>query len=45
VDQRSRLLKGTERLQDGSKRLEEARRVAMETGEFFFVFICDGSSY
>jgi hypothetical protein len=32
MDQRSRLLNGTERLQDGSRRLEEARRVALETG-------------
>ncbi|KAJ1551590.1 hypothetical protein HK096_007511 [Nowakowskiella sp. JEL0078] len=30
-DQRSRLLKGTDRLQDGSRRLEDARRLALET--------------
>jgi vesicle transport through interaction with t-SNAREs protein 1 len=32
MDQRSRLLQGTEKLQDGSRRLEEARRLALETG-------------
>ncbi|KAJ3120826.1 hypothetical protein HK098_004224 [Nowakowskiella sp. JEL0407] len=32
MDQRSRLLRGTERLQDGSRRLEESRRLALETG-------------
>ncbi|KAJ3008455.1 hypothetical protein HKX48_008510 [Thoreauomyces humboldtii] len=30
-DQRSRLINGTERLQEGSRRLEDARRLAMET--------------
>ncbi|KAI8917103.1 hypothetical protein PhCBS80983_g00112 [Powellomyces hirtus] len=30
-DQRSRLLNGTERLQEGSRRLEDARRLALET--------------
>lgn len=42
MDQRSRLIHGTERLQDGSRRLEEAQRVALETGiqkkkEFSFI--------
>jgi hypothetical protein len=31
-DQRDRLLVGTERLQSSSRRLEDARRIAMETG-------------
>ncbi|KAJ3282544.1 hypothetical protein HK104_010838 [Borealophlyctis nickersoniae] len=31
MDQRARLLQGTERLQDGSRRLDEARRIALET--------------
>ncbi|KAJ3037717.1 hypothetical protein HDV00_001366 [Rhizophlyctis rosea] len=33
-DQRSRLLHGTERLQESSRRMEEARRIALETGGF-----------
>ncbi len=32
MNQRGRLLQGTERLNDGSRRLEEAKRVALETG-------------
>lgn len=31
MDQRSRLLQGTERLQEGSRRLDDARRLALET--------------
>ena len=36
-DQRSRVLSGTERLADGSRRLEEARRVALDTGNIIFL--------
>jgi vesicle transport through interaction with t-SNAREs protein 1 len=32
MNQRGRLLQGTEKLQDASRRLEEAKRVALETG-------------
>jgi vesicle transport through interaction with t-SNAREs protein 1 len=31
MDQRSRLIDGTERLQNSSRRLEEAQRIALET--------------
>jgi vesicle transport through interaction with t-SNAREs protein 1 len=34
-EQRGRVLSGTERLTDGSRRLEEARRVALDTGNLF----------
>lgn len=36
TEQRARLVKGTDRLLDGSKRLDDARRVAYETGLFIF---------
>ena len=36
-DQRARVLDGTERLTQGSKRLEEARRVALDTGMCFIL--------
>ena len=31
-DQRSRVMNGTERLQDSSRKLEQAQRIALETG-------------
>ena len=35
MDQRAKLLNGTERLQEGSRKLEEAKRLALETGKAF----------
>ena len=35
MNQRGRLLQGTEKLHDASRRLEDAKRVALETGIHF----------
>ncbi|KAI8924805.1 t-SNARE [Entophlyctis helioformis] len=44
MDQRSRLLQGTERLQNSSRRLEEARRVALETEQIGISTLADLSA-
>ncbi len=36
---RERLMRGNEKLQDGSRRLEEAQRIALETGNFIPTFL------
>ncbi|CAG8490254.1 2413_t:CDS:2, partial [Racocetra fulgida] len=47
LDQRARLLNGTERLADSSRRLQESHRIALETGKLFsyrsscFIEACD----
>jgi vesicle transport through interaction with t-SNAREs protein 1 len=44
MDQRVRLLNGTETLAKSSKKLEDAHRIAMETGKWsysFYFFIVD----
>ena len=41
MDQRGRLLQGTERLQNSSRRLEDARRVALETEQIGISTLAD----
>ncbi|KAJ1334270.1 hypothetical protein BSLG_008105 [Batrachochytrium salamandrivorans] len=44
MDQRGRLLQGTERLQNSSRRLEDARRIALETEQIGINTLSDLSS-
>ncbi|KAK6097398.1 t-SNARE VTI1 [Batrachochytrium dendrobatidis] len=44
MDQRGRLLQGTERLQNSSRRLEDARRIALETEQIGISTLSDLNS-